>query len=57
MNKAAIIITGNFYYDVRWVEVLKELRLINLKEEVIILSVYFGLTALLHFICVMFQRL
>ncbi len=33
MNRAATIITGNFDYDVRGVELLKQLGLMNVKER------------------------
>ncbi len=33
MNRAARIITGNFEYDVRGVELLRQLGLMNLKER------------------------
>ncbi len=36
MNRAARIITGNFDYDIRGVELLKQLGLMNFKDAIIL---------------------
>ncbi len=41
MQRAAKIITGNFEYDIRGVESLKELGLMNVKESVIFYELTF----------------